>query len=212
MKYILRTAVGVVFAFFFLIFLFVNAVRFDLLSTKFWTSGFEKSGFYQGITAEVNKLQAQIDQKTGRGRVKLAEAINESRLRQVVETNVERLVDYLNGKTEELALSLPINEWGLPKEIVAGFPKVSWSTQMEVGDVLTEMGYPAEQRQNILKVLSQVRSVSSGMTWIWLGLLLVTLLLLAVHYALGENKRDKIAGSGILLLGSGLLATLIGWG
>ncbi len=210
MKYILRTALGVVFTFFFLAFLLVSALRFELLSTKFWTKGVERSGMYQDLVLQVEKMQAGIDKQGGGLNIK--GIITEARLREVVEVNVERLVDFLNGKSKTLALSLPLNEWNVPREVLGGLPKIPWGREIEISKALASLGFPAEQSQSLLKSIDQVQQVLSWLVWVWLGLLAVALVFLFVHYVLGDGKVDKVKGSGILLLGSGLIAALIGWG
>lgn len=212
MKYIFRTALGVVFTFFLLLLLFASAVKFELLSTKFWTRGIERSGIYQDLTANVDKLQSQIDRSGGKGRIVLREIVTETRIQEVVEKNISRLVDYLSGNTKKLAIYLPLSEWKLPKELFEALPKLSYSAEMDLDVVLSEMGYPPQQTAEIIKALSGAQSVFSSLIWVWLGLLVMTLVLLAAHYFLGDGKQDKIKGSSLLLLGSGLITALIGWG
>lgn len=212
MKYILRVAVGVVFTFFLLLLLFVGAVKFQLLSAKFWAAGVERSGLYQELLSGVDNLQRELDQKPGGRKIVLREVITEARVRQVVEMNVTRLVDYLNGKTERLALWLPLTEWNLPKEVISGLPKLPWSTEMDVEKILPAFGFPPDQAAMVVKNLSQIQTASTWLPGVWVALLLVTLFLLTGHYLLGDGKKDRIKGVAILLLGSGLVTTIIGWG
>lgn len=210
MKDVFRIAVGVLFTFFFLAFLLVSALRFNFLSAKFWTGSAEKSGIYQELGSGVAQIQKEIDKKAGPGKVQLKGVITEARLQEVVETNVGRLVEFLNGKTKSLLLFLPINEWNLPQEVVTSLPKLPWSKEMALGETLIGLGFPAQQSGVILKGLGQTQQALSYLIWVWLGLLVVVIALFVGHFLLGVGK-EKLKGSGVLLVMSGLLAAVIGW-
>src|SRR3989344_2751311 len=100
MKDILRTALGVVFVFFFLLFLLLSAIRFEFLRTSYWTGAVERSGFYQQLGTQIADWQTQINRQAKGRKVVITGIVTEERARDVVETNIERLVDYLNGKTK----------------------------------------------------------------------------------------------------------------
>src|SRR3989344_6358596 len=110
MKAILRASLGTLFLLFFLLALSLGAVKTKLLQEKFWTGAVEKSGAYTQLLANVDDLQKQSDtitQTKGLARIKIAGILTPARLSDLVTTNIQYWLAFLNGHSTALMAYLP---------------------------------------------------------------------------------------------------------
>lgn len=223
---ILRSGLGVVFFFVFFCFLFVGALKFRALSPKFWKTALNKGGVYQQLHDQVTKMQMGLEEsikEQAGGKAlppKVAEelvpllfidkVLTADRFKGLIETNIDRLSDYLNGKDENLILYLPVVEWKLPIQAFDQPALSSLTAQTPVKDALPLLGVKPEQTKSIMDGLSQARTFVSYLTTVWLILLLLVVGIGVGHYFLGVGLPGRISGTTWLVMTSGSAAMLIG--
>lgn len=223
-KRILRAGLGVIFFFVFFVFLLTGALKFRLLSPTFWKTALDKGGVYQVMQDKVgdfrDQMEASVRKQAGGQAVPkgvtdllaIPEQLTADRFRELVETNLDRLLGYLNDKDKELVLFLPVKEWKLPVAAL-GQPALAQLTgQTTPEQVMAAAGLGQEQATAIMKGLGQIKTIIGYLTVVWLGLLLVAVLMLVGHYFLGVGLADRISGTAWLLMISGFVAKLIGVG
>ncbi|MBI2326594.1 hypothetical protein HYU91_04390 [Candidatus Collierbacteria bacterium] len=223
-KRILRAGLGVVFFFVFLSFLLVGALKFRVLSPSFWKTALDKGGVYQQlqnqITESLSQSRESVRQQggpTGMSKEMLRllyidKELTADRFRELIETNLDRLLGYVNGKSKELVLYLPVKEWDLPV-VAFGQPALAkLNAQTPVEDAFQIVGMKPEQTKPIIEGLGQVKTILGYLTLVWITLLLLTVGIGAGHYFLGVGLTDRIGGTAWLLLISGFVAKLIGVG
>ena len=223
-KRILRAGLGVIFFFVFFVFLLVGALKFRLLSPSFWKTALDKGGVYLVLQDKMGELRTQMEtsiRKEAGGQaipkgitdlLLIPEQLGSDRLRELVETNLDRLLGYLEGKDKDLTLFLPVKEWKLPVAGL-GMPALSQLTgQTTPEQAMAAAGLGQEQVTTMTKGLTQIKMIVGYLTVVWLGLLLVVVLMLVGHYFLGVGLADRISGTAWLLMISGLVAKLIGIG
>ncbi len=223
-KRILRAGLGVVFFFVFLSFLLVGALKFRVLSPSFWKTALDKGGVYQQlqnqITESLSQSRESVRQQggpTGMSKEMLRllyidKELTADRFRELIETNLDRLLGYVNGKSKELVLYLPVKEWDLPVATLGQPALAKLTGQTPVEEVLPLLGMKPEQIKVTVEGLGQIRSVLGYLPIVLVGLLLLTLGIGAGHYFLGVGLTDRISGTAWLLLISGFVAKLIGVG
>ncbi len=223
-KRILRAGLGVIFFFVFLSFLLVSALKFRVLSPSFWKTALDKGGVYQQlqnqITGSLSQSRESVRQQGGpAGMPKemlrllyIDKELTAGRFRELIETNLDRLLGYANGKSKELVLYLPVKEWDLPVATLGQPALAKLTAQTPVEEALTLAGMKPGQIKATLEGLGQIRSVLGYLPMVLVGLLLLTLGIGAGHYFLGVGLVDRISGTAWLLLISGLVAKLIGVG
>lgn len=231
MKRILRAAVGTLFFASFMLFLFVTAVKFRVLNSDFWITALNKSGIYQQLSGEVVKFRSQIEGEVSKARrqgapipreineiLTIDQKLSESRLRELGETNVKRLFGFVNKEAEDLYLFLPIKEWNLPVKALGFVPFSELTAKTSLKDVLigiSKLGFSKQTPEEVEKTVRDFKNLRDELTKInlvWFGLLVLSLVLLAGHYFLGEGIVDRISGTAWTVMLSGFLAKLVGFG
>lgn len=223
-KRILRAGLGVIFFFVFLSFLLVGALKFRVLSPSFWKTALDKGVVYQQLQNQVEESLSQSRESVRKqggsaGMPKemmrllyLDKELTADRFRELIETNLDRLLGYVNGKDKTLVLYLPVKEWDLPVASLGQPALAKLTGQTPVEEALPLVGMKPEQIKATIEGLGQVKSVLGYLTVVSIGLLLLVVGLGAGHYFLGEGRADRIGGTAWLLLISGLVAKLIGVG
>lgn len=192
-RQILRVGLGTIFFSVFLSFLFVGALKFRVLSSQFWKTSLTGGSLYQ-VTGDLKKI------------------VTPERFAKIVETNIDRLFEYIDGKSEEIILYLPVRELNLPAAVLKQ-PTISKMTeQTKLTDALVLFGMKTEQTKTTIEGLSQTRTYLSYLVFILAGLFLFVVLILAGHYFLGVGLVDQMEGTSWLLVTSGFMAKLIGDG
>ena len=223
-KRILRAGLGVIFFFVFLIFLLVGALKFRLLSPTFWKTALDKGGVYEQLQSQIEGTLTQsresVEKQGGPAGMSkemlrvlyLDKELTADRFRELIETNVDRLFGYLNGKDGVLVLYLPVTEWDLPVATL-GLPALAKLTaQTPIEDALPILGMKPEQSKPIMEGIGLVKTLLGYLTVVLDGLLLLTLGIGAGHYFLGVGLIDRISGTAWLVMISGFVAKLIGVG
>ena len=211
MKDILRHATGVIFLFFLLSFLFVSAVKFQVLRAGFWSESVRSSGIYNKVDQSVALLQSQLNQ-SGLGRqYQLDKSITSQRVQQTAEENIRRIVDYLDSKSAELVLYLPINEWGLPAQFINQTNFRNLTAQTKLSTALGSLGMKTDQVKQIEVSLAQIQKYLSLLTAVWLGLLAITVAIGWLYFRLGLGLA-RIKEIGFLLTLSGVATAVVGFG
>lgn len=223
-KRILRAGLGVIFFFVFLSFLLVGALKFRVLSPSFWKTALDKGGVYQQLQNQLEGSLAQsresVKQQGGPAGMSkemlrllyIDKELTAERFRELIETNLDRLLGYINEKDKTLVLYLPVKEWDLPVGVL-GQPALAGLTgQTPIEEVLPLVGMKADQIKVTVEGLGQIKSVLGYLTVVLVGLLLLVLGIGVGHYFLGVGLVDRIGGTAWLLLISGLVAKLIGVG
>lgn len=222
-KRILRAATGVIFFFVFINFLLVSALKFRLLSPTFWKSSLDKGSVYIVMQDKMGEFRVQMEEslkKEAKGRpvpkeirnlLLTTEALTAERFKELVETNLDRILGYLNSKDQNLVLFLPVKEWKLPVASL-GQSALSLTGQSSPEQVMKAMGYKPEESKAILQGLEQSKIIFGYLPVVWLSLMLLTVLLLVGHFFLGVGLADRVSGTVWLMMISGFLAKIIGIG
>lgn len=231
MKRILRAAVGTLFFASLMLFLFVTALKFRVLNSDFWITALNKSGVYQQVSGELVKFREKMGVDVSKARrqgapipkevddlLAIDKTLSEARIKELLETNVKRIIAFVNKETEELTLFLPVKEWSLPVKAFGFVPfaEMTANTSLrEVMNAITKVGLSKQTPEEVEKSVVDIKKLRNDLTAInlvWLGLLVVSLLLLAGHYFLGEGQVDRIGGTAWTVMLSGFLAKLTGFG
>ncbi len=223
-KRILRAGLGVIFFFVFFVFLLVGALKFRILSPTFWKTALDKGGVYQQLQGQVEGILSEsresVRQQGGPAGMSeemlrllyLDKELTADRFKELIETNLDRLFDYLDGRQNSLVLFLPVKEWDLPV-VALGQPALAkFSAQTPVEHVLPIVGMKPEQIKSTMEGLGQVKTLLGYLTIIWIMLLLLTAGIGVGHYFLGVGLADRISGTAWLVMVSGLVAKVIGVG
>lgn len=223
-KRILRAALGVVFFFVFFCFLLVGAVKFRLLSPSFWKTALDKGGVYEQLQGQIEGTLSQsresVEKQGGPAGMSeemlrllyLDKELTADRFRELIETNLDRLFGYFNGKDGELVLYLPVKEWNLPVATLGQPALAKLTGQTPIEDALPILGMKPEQIKSMMEGLGQVKTLLGYLTVVWITLLLLTAGIGAGHYFLGAGLADRIGGTAWLVMISGFVAKLIGVG
>ncbi|MFC1622061.1 hypothetical protein ACFL13_01615 [Patescibacteria group bacterium] len=135
----------------------------------------------------------------------LDETLNAEKIQYIVERNLERITGFLKGKTEKLALYLPLAELGLPPMMLSEPPMSLMTEQTDVETYFLATS-PPEQAEVTIAQLKEIQHYASFFPALWGGTIFLTLLTLVGHHFLGTGKLKQVRGSGVLLLLSGLSA------
>ncbi len=223
-KWILRAGLGVIFFFVFFVFLLITALKFRLLAPEFWKTALDKGGVYVVLQDKMGELrgraEASIKKEAGgraipKGLIELLsipEQLGEERLRELIETNLDRLLGYLKGREKDLVLFLPVAEWNLPVAALGQPALLRLTGQTPSEQAMAVMGMKQEQVAETMKGLGLVKTIVGYLPIVWLGLLIMVLLTLAGHYFLGAGQIDRISGTAWLVMISGFIAKLVGVG
>ncbi|OGC50849.1 hypothetical protein A2716_02335 [candidate division WWE3 bacterium RIFCSPHIGHO2_01_FULL_40_23] len=226
-KRILRTGLGIVFLFVFLLFLLVGAFKFRVLSSKLWKTSLEKGGVYQQLQDQITKMRTGLEdaiRKESGGKdlppevakelapfLSLDKVLSADRFKELAETNIDRLFDYLNGKDKDLILYLPVAEWELPVQTFGQPALAKLTAQTPAKDALPLLGIKPEQTKLTMDGLEQARTIVGYLTPAWVILLLLMVVMGLGHYFLGVGPAGRISGTAWLIMISGFTAALIGF-
>lgn len=223
-KRILRAGLGMIFFFVFLLLLVVTALKFRLLEPKFWKTALDKGGVYKQIQDQIGGSLSQSRESVRKqggtaGMSKemmrllyIDKELTADRFKELIETNVDRLLGYVNGGSKDLSLFLPVKEWNLPVAVLGQPALAKLTAQTPVEDALMILGMKPDQTKPILERLGQVKTLLGYLTIVWIIILLLVVGIGAGHYFLGVGPSDRIGGTAWLVMISGFLAKLIGVG
>lgn len=226
MRVLLRFLIGLLFLILFIATLLLSAVKFKLLREEFWDVLLQKSSIYQEVVVQVQAQVASMRKQLNSELVKLPRAQRkqaEERLsflaamekssssltvddvQRLIETNVRRLLTFLNTDQKELLLYLPLADYGInPKTFGPPFSLMSENTDIKVVAVLFGANPEATAKSAVA-----IQQGAHQLVQAWAVGMIVLVLLLAAFFALGKNLASKVHKTALLLLVSGLVTFTI---
>lgn len=117
MKRFGKIAAGILFVFVFLLFLIVGTVRFELLNSWFVFSSLERNGVYERLPSELAKAlpnDPQLNDEEKEAYAKIVAVIPPEKLQSLFEKNVSSVLNYLNGGSKDITISLSLSDVGIP--------------------------------------------------------------------------------------------------
>ena len=202
----------------------MTALKFRLLEPKFWKTALDKGGVYKQLQVQVEGSLSQSRESVRKqggtaGMSKemmrllyIDKELTADRFKELIETNVDRLLGYVNGESKDLFLYLPVKEWNLPVAVLKQPALERLTGRTSVPEVMAALGDKAGQVKPIIDGLKQIKDLVGVLTIVWIGLLVVVVGTLAGHYFLGVGPVDRIGGTAWLVMISGFLAKLVGVG
>jgi len=196
----LRWIIGNLFFALFILFLLLTIVRFRLLKADFWIETLKNTEIYNQISLESKKsvgdnpLAAQM-----------VRGLTPDFFQDIVETNLTRLEGFVVGKDTNLFLYAPVNKSGLPKQIFQKPPLSQLSEKTNLIVFLNTMSGNPEAGNQLWKTALLIKQIISYLPMAWLAILSLSGLLLALHFLLGKTLKEKLRGSGVLLVVSGIV-------
>ena len=155
---------------------------------------------------EAGKLFTMIDAIES-----LEDTLGAKEIQNLIEQNISRIVGFLNGKTDKLALYVPLSELGLPPALLANPPLSLMSSDTDVEILISGLSSPDEAAKAV-EQLAKIQGIVKLLPVVLIGLFVLSTLLLVGHHFLGIGKLKQIRGTGGLLFISGLSAVGIGIG
>lgn len=215
-----RILVAILFQFSFAALLLLTTIRFQILDPNFLITSFRDAGVYRqsveifreylGDTISVelrdaglDKLPIEQQQRLENEILELTSAVEENEVQDLIETNIYRLFAYMNGETGDIILYFPIHNWGLPDLITSQEP---FSILSEKTSLETVMGL--EGARDAREQLSEVREYIKLLRIVWFIPLILSILLLLIHYLLSISPQ-RIKPTAWILIISGIYTLLM---
>ena len=202
MKFVFKLILTILFIPLFLILLIGVTVRFQLLVPSFWENTFSASSTYSKLSISVNKnLESRVVAEGGKASdVKiLTDLITPGNLKDTVDKNIDNVLQYANGKVNEIIIYIPVNK--IPGSLLSkNFDKVT--EQMSLTELLKEFNI-----HDISPVQIQMISRVGIGAWFFLVIicLISALLLYLLYLLIGPGKR--IIAPGVALILAGVMAS-----
>lgn len=204
MRFILKLVLTIFFIPLFLLLLAGLSVRFQLLSPLFWENTYLSDGTYSKLSISINRnLESQTIAGGGKaGDIQiLTELITPENLQNVIGKNIDNILQFANGKADEIIIYLPVNK--IPEQLLSkDFGDIK--EQMKLTDLLKEFNVAGIGPAQIY----MVSRVGSGA---WIFLICVILVLILVIYLLNilVKKGKRLVAPGIALVLGGSTALLV---
>lgn len=194
LKLITIILLNVLFISFFLIFTLLTSIKFHLLNYSQVTSSFAKNNVYEKIPGFLDSALKEKENELGKEEKEaygaIAKTITPEVAKRTLETNLKEIYNFLDGKTDDIQLYLPLKETGLDQFIKLKNERISINGLFRQNSQLNQ----AEKLKGVTKLIL--------LGWfVVLGLILFQLFL---SYKLAKNK-----GVGIPLIICGVLLTII---
>lgn len=182
----------------FLIGLLSATVKFQLISSDFWLTTFEKNNIYTRMAQKI-KETAESNLVSDGGSLKeakvLTDLITPANVKDLVSNNLINLFGFMNGKTGTLNVYVPIGKFpkGLLPASVAGKSEV-----IPIDSLLSEFN---------VKGIGEAQIQALGQSGLWIGrifvvdLVLIVGILFLLYLLTGPGKRFWNIGQGLLLSG-----------
>lgn len=203
-RIVFRWLVGDLFLTLFLLFFLLTILRYRLLTANFWIGSLENTGVYGQISLEAKKIAG--DNPLG---LQMTAGLTPDFFRDIVETNLPRLEGFLFGKETNLYLYAPVDKSGLPKQLFQKPPLSLLSEKTDLIVFLNTMSGNPEAGGQLWKSILLIKQIISYLPLAWLIGLLLSGLLLGLHFWLGKTFKDRLWGSGVLLAVSGVIIIII---
>jgi hypothetical protein len=198
-RIIFRWLTGDLFFILFLLFSLLTIVRFRLLKADFWIGTFKDTQIYDQISLESKKAVGDNPLAA-----QMVRGLTPDFFQDIVETNLTRLEGFFVGKDTSLFLYAPVNKSGLPKQMFQKPPLSQLSEKTDLAVFLNTISGSPEAGDESWKTVVLIRQIISYLPLVWLVALLLSGLLLGLHFWLGKTLKNRLWGSGILLFISGV--------
>lgn len=127
LRILLRIVLGIVFIPLFILFVVLTSLKFQLLNYSFVVNSFDRNNVYEKVTG---LSRAIVEESHGETEVNLTPQL----AREIVETNLKGILDFANGQSEDIELSLPGQEKTTLNRIAPNFPKQQLEYAQKIGD------------------------------------------------------------------------------
>lgn len=208
-------------------FVFLTTISFQLINPKFLTNTLEKANAYEKIQLALRyAIQSQIEKEIADQGIdiekltvgerqfleKQAEEITKvvtiERLQEFSETNIQLVVDFLNGKSEKLLLYVPLEEWGIQENIDDPNGERLFSEQTDVESLLAENSNAliTNNRLHLLhNIANKIKSVWFSAAFAIFILLIINFILSSKEFRLLSTAKIFLTSGGIVIVASMLL-------
>ncbi len=132
-------------------------LRFQLLSSKFWLTTFDRANvYYQISNSVVSKLNSNVVAEGGNVNDigTLSELISANSLKGLIEENINSILLYANGQSKELILTVPLAIENLPQGVNPTNLE-DLSKKMTFGEFVKEFNITGISEQDI-KILASM--------------------------------------------------------
>ena len=136
----------------------------------------------------------------------ITEPIKKDNIKDFLETNVIRVLGYVNGGAQELILYIPISKWQLPESFLSQLPDEILTENINILDILEQAQSTNISHQQILKI----RGYGQNIKLYYFTTFLLGLTFLTLHYKLGEGA-NRFERSTSLIVITGLLILALTW-
>ena len=202
-RIIFRWLTGDLFFVLFILISILTIIRFRLLTVSFWTGAFGNTDVYDQISLEAKKTSGA--NPLG---LQMTNGLTPDFFKDLVETNLTRLEGFFVGKDTSLFLYAPVNKSGLPKQLFQKPPLSQLSEKTDLVSFLNTMSGNPEAGGQLWKTILLIKQIISYLPMVWMAALLLSGLLLGLHFWLGKTLKGKLWGSGVLLVISGITIAL----
>ena len=207
------------------VFLVLTTINILFLSPKFYINSLRKPGVYQNLEKGLkisarNSLKTQLSNQgvsydnltTGERQIVDAEIesiispILVNNIQDFSEKNIVRIIDYVNGKTKELIIYLPIQKWGLAKEVIDQLPNYLKSENINIQNLATdhpELNINVPQLQGFYNLGKKLKNY-------WLISLALVILLLFLNLII-VGPKNKFIKTGKVITLSGVITLFFAW-
>jgi hypothetical protein len=184
-----------------IIFLLAVCIRFQLMSPRFWKSTLEDNDAYAKVSETV-RMELEEQAVAGGGQKSdaaiLTDLLSETNIRDFVNKNIDNILRFANGKSEELLVYVPMDV--VPESFLSpGFTEKA--EEIKLSDLVRDFDISGITE-------AQINSVSRFGLWSWVIFYGSFLVLLAVvcliHLLTGPGKR--MAALALPFFLSGLVA------
>jgi len=200
LRIIFRWLTGDLFFVLFILFSLLTIIRFRLLTASFWTGALQNTGIYDQISLESKKSAGDNPLA-----VQMVSGLTPDFFQDIVETNLTRLESFFVGKETGLYLYAPIDKSGLPKQLFQKPPLSLLSENTDLIEFLNKMSGNPEAGDQLWKTVLLIKQIISYLPIVWVAALLLSGLLLGLHFWMGKTLKGKLWGSGVLLAVSGIV-------
>lgn len=201
MKIVGQILLSLLFLMIFSVTLLTATMRFVLLDSKFWIKSFTQNNVYANLTGVIKE---NFNTQVGREGIRFEDTdiltglITEENTKDFVNNNLINLIDYMNGKSTELTVYVPINK--APKDLL---PKSISTLNNEM--TLQQLSEKFDLTGIEQIPFNEINQSGKFLTFISLtgfGLMFMILILLAL---LAEDG-SRFVSAGLTLILSGFIA------
>ena len=198
-RIIFRWLTGDLFFVLFILISILTIIRFRLLTASFWTDALGNTDVYDQASLEVKKTSGA--NPLG---LQMTSGLTPDFFKDLVETNLTRLEGFFVGKDTGLFLYAPVNKSGVPKQIFQKPPLSLLSEKTDMIVFLNTMSGNPEAGDQLWKTTLLIKQIISYLPIVWLVGLFLSGLLFCLHFWMGRTLKDRLWGSGVLLVISGV--------